>query len=142
MGGEEAGWKDKPSDVGLVGMCNCCTVLQIAVVLVGMQFDAILFLLEIESVDPHALIGLECKANDDWYKGSITEYNSNTKHHRVNLYEQNLQDRLFTASIESVIHRFYRYPSESALSPEPPVSFITSVGFSVANIRNGFEPVQ
>ncbi|KAG6538180.1 hypothetical protein ZIOFF_003292 [Zingiber officinale] len=80
-GGEEAGWKDKPSDVEPVGMCNCCTVLQIAVVLVGMQFDAILFLrmasvslagfgfhckylfrLEIEGIDPHALIGLECKA--------------------------------------------------------------------------------
>ncbi|KAG6498743.1 hypothetical protein ZIOFF_038465 [Zingiber officinale] len=39
--------------------------------------------LEIEGVDPHALIGLECKANGDWYKGSITEYNSDTKQHRV-----------------------------------------------------------
>ncbi|KAG6474670.1 hypothetical protein ZIOFF_068608 [Zingiber officinale] len=38
----------------------------------------------------------------------------------------------------SVINRFYRYPSESALSHEPPVSFTASVGFSVANIHNGF----
>ncbi|KAG6525543.1 hypothetical protein ZIOFF_015505 [Zingiber officinale] len=33
------------------------------------------------------------------------------------------------------------YPSESTLSHEPPVSFTASVGFSVANIHNGFEPV-
>ncbi|KAG6533133.1 hypothetical protein ZIOFF_006998 [Zingiber officinale] len=37
-----------------------------------------------------------------------------------------------------VINCFYRYSSESALSNEPPVSFIASVGFSVANIRNDF----
>ncbi|KAG6520839.1 hypothetical protein ZIOFF_017900 [Zingiber officinale] len=42
----------------------------------------------------------------------------------------------------SVINRFYRYSSESALSHEPPVSFTASIGFSVANIHNGFEPVQ
>ncbi|XP_042441465.1 aspartic proteinase A2-like [Zingiber officinale] len=39
----------------------------------------------------------------------------------------------------SVINRFYRYPSESALSHEPPVSFTASVGFSVANIHNVLE---
>ncbi|KAG6538353.1 hypothetical protein ZIOFF_003468 [Zingiber officinale] len=42
----------------------------------------------------------------------------------------------------SVLNRFYRYPSESALSHEPQVSFTVSFGFSVANIRNDFEPVQ
>ncbi|KAG6470186.1 hypothetical protein ZIOFF_071243 [Zingiber officinale] len=41
-----------------------------------------------------------------------------------------------------VINRFYRYPSESVFSHEPPVNFTASVGFSVANIYNGFEPVQ
>ncbi|KAG6486171.1 hypothetical protein ZIOFF_054741 [Zingiber officinale] len=100
--------------------------------------------LDIEGVDLHALIGLECKASnshdyDDWYKGSITEYNSDTKHHRVCLEPGEL---VWAKLIGSVIHRFYRYPSESALSPEPPVSFTAPVGFSVANIRNGFEPVQ
>ncbi|KAG6517986.1 hypothetical protein ZIOFF_021386 [Zingiber officinale] len=35
-----------------------------------------------------------------------------------------------------------RYPSESVLSHEPLVNFTASVGFSVANICNGFEPVQ
>ncbi|KAG6522459.1 hypothetical protein ZIOFF_019599 [Zingiber officinale] len=99
-------------------------------------------MLEIEGVDLHALIGLECKASnshdyDDWYKGSITEYNSDTKHHRVCL---ELGELVWAKLIGSVIHRFYRYPSESALSPEPPVSFTAPVGFSVANIRNGFEP--
>ncbi|KAG6470258.1 hypothetical protein ZIOFF_071322 [Zingiber officinale] len=42
----------------------------------------------------------------------------------------------------SVINRFYRHPSELALSHAPPVSFTAFVGFSVANICNGFEPVQ
>ncbi|KAG6527446.1 hypothetical protein ZIOFF_009548 [Zingiber officinale] len=82
-------------------------------------------MLEIEGVDPHALIGLECKASnshdyDDWYKGSITEYNSDTKHHRVCLEPGEL---VWAKLIGSAIHRFYRYPSESTLSPEPPVSF-------------------
>ncbi|KAG6500947.1 hypothetical protein ZIOFF_040809 [Zingiber officinale] len=38
---------------------------------------------------------------------------------------------------ESVKNHFYRYPSESSLSHEPPVSFTASVGFSVANICSG-----
>ncbi|XP_042459563.1 histone-lysine N-methyltransferase TRX1-like isoform X1 [Zingiber officinale] len=51
--------------------------------------------LEIEGVDPHALIGLECKVlwpiDDDWYKGSITEYNSNTKQHRVKYVDDDVE---------------------------------------------------
>ncbi|KAG6490347.1 hypothetical protein ZIOFF_051637 [Zingiber officinale] len=42
----------------------------------------------------------------------------------------------------SVVNHFYRYPSDLALSHEPPVSFTAYVGFSVTNIRNSFEPVQ
>ncbi|KAG6527181.1 hypothetical protein ZIOFF_009275 [Zingiber officinale] len=51
-------------------------------------------------------------------------------------------NRFYRYPLGSVINRFYRHPSEPALSHAPPVSFTASVGFSVANIRNDFEPVQ
>ncbi|KAG6521281.1 hypothetical protein ZIOFF_018393 [Zingiber officinale] len=51
-------------------------------------------------------------------------------------------NRFYKYTSGSVINRFYRYPTESALIHKPPVSFTASVGFSVANICNGFEPVQ
>ncbi|XP_042421325.1 histone-lysine N-methyltransferase TRX1-like isoform X2 [Zingiber officinale] len=51
--------------------------------------------LELEGVDPHVLIGLECKVfwpiDDDWYKGSITEYNSDSKQHRVKYMDDDVE---------------------------------------------------
>ncbi|KAG6515713.1 hypothetical protein ZIOFF_026142 [Zingiber officinale] len=53
-----------------------------------------------------------------------------------------VNNRFYKYTSGSVINRFYRYPTESALIHKPPVNFTASVGFSVANICNGFEPVQ
>ncbi|WOK95128.1 histone-lysine N-methyltransferase TRX1-like [Canna indica] len=51
--------------------------------------------LELEGVDPLALVGLVCKVfwpmDDDWYKGSIAEYNPVTKQHIVKYEDDDVE---------------------------------------------------
>ncbi|CAL9064221.1 histone-lysine N-methyltransferase TRX1-like [Musa acuminata AAA Group] len=63
--------------------------------------------LEFKGADPQVLIGLVCKVfwpmDDDWYKGSVTEYNPLTTQHRVE-YEDGEIEHLILSSERIKFH--------------------------------------